>query len=263
MSGAGWYSSGGPILGSSWTALVNASTSMMRVAPPSAPKDFEGLPFDLSLGEVYGLRVWKVDSYGRLRARHIDSAKPWRPGVNVAECNGGPQSMPPDKIIDPEDRGRVGQSIDYEYALTPSGAKFIVRWTDGTVSSYDSIKFSKDATHEAPDEKCKCGFYAYTETDHEEVKKQDGLILGVVKGTGRTLMGVRGFRSEKAEIVALLNPAGTGEGPASSRPQKTASRIAEIYPGVPLLPTRKALLQFAPVESMIPDPGTEAFWELP
>jgi hypothetical protein len=203
------YTQGGVISGPGGISL--------SYGPDKPGPEFTGLPFDLALGEVYGLRVWKVDKYGRLRARHVETAKPWRPGVNVAKC----------------------------HAVFGIGTE----------------------AHESPDEKCTCGFYAYTEPDHIELqltgRGQGPFIMGVVKATGRTLLGTQGFRSEKAEIVALQSPAGTGEGPKSSPDRKLADRLRVVYPEVPFFGTRAGLLGFAPVKSMLPEPGEEGFWELP
>ena len=45
--------------------------------------EFSGQAFDLALGEVYGLRTWRTDDYGRLRAVHLDMAGPWRPSIGA------------------------------------------------------------------------------------------------------------------------------------------------------------------------------------
>lgn len=200
------YTMGGMISGPSGISAA------FKMAPDNK---FTGLPFDLAIGEVYGLRVWRVDSHGRLRARRNTAAPAWRPGTNEARCYGGNVSR----------------------------------------------------EHDTPDENCTCGFYAYTEKDHVEIQMtgagEGPYIPGVVKGTGRTLLGTQGFRCEKAEIVAIQSPAGAGEGGKSSAGRKLADRLAVVYPAIPQLGTRAKLMEFAPVESLLPDPGTEAFWELP
>src|SRR5690606_24753546 len=52
---------------------------------------------------------------------------------------------------------------------------------------------------------CECGFYAYWTLDGGtlEWSPREHYIVGVIKGYGRTTIGERGFRCEKARIVAL------------------------------------------------------------
>lgn len=250
----------------SWASLGTTVPGQATFPAKQPVDDFSGLPFDLAVGEVYGMRVWRVDKYGRLRARHIDPAKPWRPGVNVAECHDATAAMSIDKVIDQEGRGRKAVDITTEYA-SMTKMLYIVRWADGSTSRYGDLKFDAASAkrHDVPDESCRCGFYAYTEPEHPELahRTSERMVLGVVRGTGRTLLGALGFRSEKAEIVALIDPAGKGEGGANSDGKKLQQEIARVYPDLPMLGTRRELLEFAPVESLLPDPSTDEFWSLP
>jgi hypothetical protein len=229
--------------------------------------EYAGLPFDLAIGEVYGLRLWKTDQYGRLRARNWSRAEPWRPGVNSAKCladavsNAGIQD-----ILDPTGAGRravdvMAEQDSYRSIVGPVGPPpqqyYRVRWDDGSTGVYADLKFKTSEPHEAPSENCSCGFYAYTDPKSHEI---DGYypaspyVLGVIKGTGRTLVGTRGFRCEKAEIIALLDP------PDDPRRKQL---LENVYRDVPLLPTEEALFNFAPIEKFLPDPTSEEFWSLP
>lgn len=55
---------------------------------------------------------------------------------------------------------------------------------------------------------CACGYYAYFQQE-EYGKKADnsfygGTIGGIIKGHGRTVVGTKGFRAEKAELLGLF-----------------------------------------------------------
>jgi hypothetical protein len=87
-------------------------------------------------------------------------------------------------------------------------------------------------------------------------------VLGVIKGTGRTLIGTKGFRCEKAEIVALRDPMRGGKKQAEWR-EEQSEKLRRVYPDIPLLGSRAELLEFAPVQAALPEPGTDEFWALP
>jgi hypothetical protein len=175
-----------------------------------------------------------MDQYGRLRARNWEGAPPWRPGVNVAKC--------------------VRRSSDWDLA---SGA---------FLGSY-RYSVANDPGHDVPSEQCACGFYAYTDNLHAEVKsfvKGNGEepVLGIIKGTGRTLIGTQGFRCEKAEIVAFRDPTRGGKKTDEWRTRQLAL-LHRVYPDVPVLDSRAALLEFAPLTETLPAPSSDEFWSLP
>lgn len=213
----------------------------MKTAP-----DFAGVDFCTALGEVYGIRSWKVDAYGRLRALHVPDAPAWRPGVNVATCCTDP-TLP--------------------WISFTSLASYTFDFGKGGMVTTPTTKEESPAPrqpHETPDENCKCGFYAYTDPNRPESRPTaaNEYVVGVVRGSGRTLIGTKGFRTEKAEIVALLDPTRGGRKKADWR-QEQAAKIRRVYPDTPLLPSRAALLDFAPIEPTLPDPSTDEFWSLP
>lgn len=61
--------------------------------------------------------------------------------------------------------------------------------------------------HAVPDEDCACGFWAYWTIGNAPNPHGFAIpVLGVIEGYGRTLIGDRGFRCQKARIVALHFP---------------------------------------------------------
>lgn len=208
---------------------------------PSA--DFSGLDFDLAIGEVYGLRVWRMDDYGRLRPLHIDVAGPWRPGVNTATCHAASYRLVP------------GGMLTFAQAMLRGGG---VITFPGAAAEPEP---EEPEPHDAPHEQCKCGFYGFTHPTPETYMGGNGNVLGLLRGTGRTLIGAKGFRCEKAEIVALLDPTGALDPSAWAVWQRDRLRV--VYPEVPLLPSRADLLAFAPIEETAPAVTTDEFWSLP
>lgn len=51
---------------------------------------------------------------------------------------------------------------------------------------------------------CACGFYAYY--SEENRMYADFGVTGIIEGYGKTVVGTKGFRSEKARVVALVLP---------------------------------------------------------
>lgn len=195
--------------------------------------DFTGGTFDFAMGEVYGIRVWRQDERGRLRARQIDGAPPWRPGLNTARCFA---------------------------SGTSSMAAFITTIYGPSAPQVQSfLAATEDAV--VPDEKCKCGFYAYTSETLESFEA--GGVLGVIRGSGRTLIGTKGFRCEKAEIVAVLDPTKDGRQGWADLARWQREALRRVYPDIPVLDTRQALLDFAPIEWTDPRPSDDDFWTAP
>lgn len=82
-----------------------------------------------------------------------------------------------------------------------------------------------------PGPRCTCGFYAVHEPD--ERKWMDHCLFGVIEASGRVIVGTRGFRAEKARIVAVYAPELT-DGLIRNYPSVTwftdRERMLEVYP---------------------------------
>jgi hypothetical protein len=210
-------------------------------------QDFHGLDFEWEPGEVYGARSWTMrDGLLRPRFRGQDV---WTPGVNTAACLAVtvPADERPELVIDPTGRGRAAQAVRLVYVdhgpFKRSRATWDVLWDDGERSTHDWLDMRQRPHGPVPDESCQCGFYAYNRLEYAE---QDSiryvLILGIIRGFGRTLIGDRGFRCEKAEIVALLDPNRYG---LNAFRERQAEQIRRNYPDVPILGSATELAGFA------------------
>lgn len=133
-------------------------------------------------------------------------------------------------------------------------------WKDGSISSYGNSKWSNGhltsvcerfsvlgdtkGDHSSPDMDCTCGIYAHYLPLESYERTYN--VFGVIEASGRIFMGTKGFRAEKAKIVAL-----SGYGP-STRWFTTREKTRGIFPpdvvdfctsiGVPYFPTVKQMV---------------------
>jgi len=133
------------------------------------PGPYSGLDPELVPNDhMVGLRSFRVDSLGRLCPVNA-TEQPWRPGENICKCQRGGH---------------------------PRTA------TKGEAFGVDTGQTREYTDHFDPD--CACGFYAFHNGDN--TFNGPGQVTAVIKGYGRTVIGDKGFRSEKAEILGLVAP---------------------------------------------------------
>ena len=127
---------------------------------------------DLVMGSVTGVRWWKVHPGGLAGAYgHI-----WCHGRNEARC---------------------GKSH-------PNRWPHNVTWINGEPVALEQPDRPNEENH-VPGDHCECGFWAYWDLKENFFSYDNGhiLVCGIIEGTGRVLIGERGFRSQYAEITAL------------------------------------------------------------
>lgn len=167
---------------------------------------------------VYGLRNWKIDSHGRLTG--VVHRQVWVPGVNEARCFKNA----------PATYGTYGGSMP---TLPPEGAPI---------------------DHDL--DKCSCGFYAYYDGSRDYHTPGD--VTGVVKGTGLGVIGLKGFRVTRAQIMGLTF--------SGSITEPVRNRIARVYPDVQVFPSVHRLLKAFPLTAgdleYVPE-ADDDFWTKP
>lgn len=86
------------------------------------------------------------------------------------------------------------------------------------------------STEPIPAENCGCGFWAYWSPGYHDVgtSPQQLPVVGVISGTGRTLIGERGFRCAKAEIIAVYLPFVIQAAPPPGDPWKRAGFRGDV-----------------------------------
>lgn len=156
----------------------------MQPSKPWSQADFgDRGAYPLALGSVFGVRWWSLDSSGWLKGVNAT----WGPEVNEATC--------------------------LRTVETPSTAAFRA-WARGEGPSVlpdqlPAVPVIPNPRHEAPDDGCACGFYAFWTAEPAPVRARFP-VAGVIEGFGRTVVGSRGFRCGKARIVALHIPLAEG-----------------------------------------------------
>jgi hypothetical protein len=124
-----------------------------------------------------------------------------------------------------------------EHELRPLAHYSLAAWNDGPraaavcrLSAHAAVDArGGEVAHEAPHWSCTCGIHAYYAPGWTRVPYA-GLVYGAILAWGRIVEHERGFRAERAEIIALA------EGP-NARP------VADRYE-LPVLPSAE-LLQYA------------------
>lgn len=134
----------------------------------------------LAVGSVRGIRTFDVDALGRLTA--VTRKSVWRPGENTATCPLLTQEQYEERHVE-EDEQETGYEVTYHLSGFSSG------WLTA------GPRYCRGIAHPM----CSCGFYAY----HDGSVYPTGQVTGVIEGYGKTTVGTKGFRCEKARIVAL------------------------------------------------------------
>lgn len=116
---------------------------------------------------------------------------------------------------------------------------------------------------------CSCGFYAYFDTE-QNTHHRDCCVVGLIKGWGLMSVGERGFRCEKAQILALIDGDVPWREPSAwdfltfrGRDYRIPSRVPDLvrdhYPVPVFSDWRAALAEFPltpiPRERPLPGPG--------
>src|SRR5690606_10559303 len=107
-------------------------------------------------------------------------------------------------------------------------------------------------------EKCKCGFWAYFSPKGTDMPNSYQ-SLAIVKGYGDTLIGPKGFRASKAEILGIVLYTGDT---ANERGLYTLvnAQIRENYSGIPTFDSLEDMLEIFQNVFKVKKPG-EGFFD--
>lgn len=232
--------------------------------------EFAGQEYDFAAGSIKGLRGWGMDELGRLHG--VTHREVWTPGENVAVCKqlreipcpttNAPRDRLP-KLSEaaveskPPKRRRRGRTTDPSPYLEPS----LTSWEREAVygrrcgePSCHNGRHIVDSGHRF-DADCQCGFWAYDEAGF----KPHGDVIGAIEGYGKVTVGTKGFRAEKARIVAISCE--NGEGTRHSR--SALARLTALYPDAAFANDLSELIDGHPeVLRSWPEVG-EDFWLTP
>lgn len=228
----------------------------------SSPSEFAGRgEFDFAAGFVTGVRAFNIDPVT------FDLTSPlrgygWRPGENVASCGavGAIVATFMQQVLSEELRdGRPGHMW---FARMPDG-ELIAANNRQDLIRYVFEHIREELSHPVPGPGCRCGFYAFNQASRDY--EQPSGVHGVIQGYGRVVIGTRGFRAEKAKIVALTTESRTRtflERIAGLRAPLIDPVIAEAqlrfrFPDVPIFPTFKAMVGEFPPDPPEKNPDAE------
>jgi hypothetical protein len=143
--------------------------------------DFSDRPF--MAGSLVGLRAFDVDSLGRLVGPQYGGI--FKPGENVGQCL----------------RGSLQGFSVMQWQLDSQMARLTGR--PAPPRPEPRIR-PMDPQHQVGSQGCGCGFYAYFDGTNTYARAKR--VAGIIEGYGVCTVGTRGFRSEKARLVALVLP---------------------------------------------------------
>lgn len=154
--------------------------------------------FEFSINPVIGVRGFRIDSLGRLTGWTFRSV--WKSGENVAECALIRRS---DECMEHSEKHKRVRDNYYNSRYTIEYNVPDQRIYNPADAAY--YKIGKECYSEEPCtdiENCSHGFWAFFE-DIDVDSISDQTYPAVIAGFGKTMIGTKGFRCEKAKIEAI------------------------------------------------------------
>ncbi len=214
--------------------------------------DFDG---ELSIEVVRGVRVWGVDSRGRLRGVTHDDI--WRPGENIAVCHA---QRPAYKLeLDEEAYAAAKEAYEVKLEEFENATRTWKRRTMGVAPEPPEFPRASDfrtIASQPPEHDyvvCHCGFWAHYDPD--PTYSSTTRVMGVIEGYGKTTIGTEGFRAQKARILALYFPEAETEWT-----ELRNMKIRRNYKDIPVFNSLVAMVtEFPPTDGA----QDEDFWVTP
>lgn len=163
--------------------------------------EFSDRPF--VAGSVFGVRSFRIDKGALTGVVH---RVPWTAQMNEARCI--------DVLASFAAMGMSFETAMHSLVVSMHNLALTLARHNGKVylrkapkpPAHRAIK-ERPASHRSGSVECRCGFYAYFDGGFNP-HHAEGQVLGIIEGFGLVSVGSRGFRAEKARIVALVAPAG-------------------------------------------------------
>lgn len=236
--------------------------------------DFSDRPF--VAGVLTGLRAFRIDSLGRLTG--VTYKDVWPPGENVAQCHAKPDYQQIARMYATTSTAwTVSSPLASGGSVFPPSSPYyitsMVPSRDKPISKKQEEAAKKD--HTLAGLACQCGFYAYFDGGNDYLTDPSAVgyasmfgyttadedraprVGAVVNAWGLATVGSRGFRAEKAEVVALIVPAST-----AARHEVAFTKARRNYPDVQVFDTEKEAVRAFPLTDAAPyTPDTDPdFW---
>lgn len=141
--------------------------------------DFSDRPF--VAGTLNGIRSFQVDSLGRLTG--VTVPRIFKPGVNTATCS---------------KRATYRDYLPRDIYGTARSA------TPERIAAARKQAEVDNKNHHVASVRCACGYYAYFDGSNDYSRSET--VTALIAGSGVCTIGTRGFRAEKAELLAFVGP---------------------------------------------------------
>lgn len=229
--------------------------------------EFSDRPF--VAGNVTGLRAFRVDPLGRLTG--VSHRDVWLPGENQAVCHKVAYDYFP--VTSPPSTQRP--SGGFIGSILGSSDPYALTYSMRTPREIGPA--SEQPGHQMAGVKCECGFYAYFDGGNDYlttprppypspmsaayyITASDDpapRVGAIVNGWGLVTIGTRGFRAERAEIVALISPKSE-----QAKHEVTFTKVRRNYPDVQVFDAEVEAVRAFPLTDPHPySPETdEDFW---
>jgi len=189
-------------------------------------------------GSLIGIRSFKADALGRLTGVSVPQI--WLPGENVAVCR--------------KDHGNPVTAMLQSFSFTIAYSCTCSLCAPVKPALETAQRKTRETAHDVGSLSCGCGFYAYF--DHgANPYHATGQLHGLIEGYGVVTVGTRGFRCEKAKLLALIIK--------PKHETAATDAVRRNYPDAQVFPSRRAALERFPLTQ--PDPitpeNTPDFWE--
>lgn len=218
--------------------------------------DFSDRPF--VAGVITGLRAFRIDPLGRLTG--VVHRDVWTPGENVGVCH---------------------KSDTPTFHTFASGGYIMAGGRKGKSRGRSDDLYNFYIQHEPPkplrkhpigSASCECGFYAYFDGGNDYLTQSSSawlaLYIGgtddtaprvgaIVNGYGLVTVGSRGFRAEKAEVIALISPKSD-----QARYAVPFEKVRHNYPDLPVIATEREAVELYPLTDPQPiaPESADDFW---
>ena len=176
--------------------------------------DFSDRPF--VAGQLVGLRSFKVTDARLQSVYHVNT---WTTGESTALCMNAKVAL-------------LAATLHATNGVLPG-------WLTPAQRA-----LIREGPHQPAHLGCECGLYAYFDrlgNPHHF----DQNVVGVIAGWGRCVVGTRGFRAEKARLLALVIPAVERDTP------RTAALLPN-YPGIPVFTSMDGAVEAFPLTPPAP-----------
>ncbi len=169
----------------------------------------EGFAGPLVLGSIRGLRKFNINAANELTGLFYRQA--WHVGENVAHHH------------------NIMKMYPYAYYGLPYSSPQEPIEEDVNAEVHSGKAFME----------CKCGFYAFYGYEHAQEIAYLAEVIGVIEGYGEVIIGSKGFRAQKAKIIALA--------PLKDIAPSRMEHLLVRYEGIPFFDKRERMEAEYPV----------------